>query len=749
MKADDVKTGNGKDLDEAKTDTPTSDEKPRETTLNGDDEEKAGDSGLQLIGQTIAERYEILALLGSGGMSKVYKARQVLTKKIVAIKMLHQHLITNAQVLRRFQKEAEAASRLSHPHIITVHDFGPAGNDQWYLVMDYLEGVPLSDVIKTWGKVDIERCFRIFIQACDALAHAHKLGVLHRDLKPSNIMLVPHDNDPDYVKIVDFGIAKIIEDGEMTRQQLTQTGEVFGSPLYMSPEQCLGKATDARADIYSMGCLMYEALTGKPPLVGDNILETMYKQMNEMPAGLDKQLNVDVRLVQRVENIVFKALSKDPAQRQQSFDELRDALEIAQHEKSSGLALIAQTLMNISHIRHLARNKLGQHWKLFVTTCSVFAIAFLALLIFVMPAYGPGEEPALSNRFMEWKFPKNSKNLPKISTEDPVHKELLREMNKGLSHIGDPFHTTKKLADHSLAAGQRTEALGYYLQARDLGAERNLENSVDMAQIYTGIARIYLDRVKELPNAPGTAVSYASRADAIYDSLGWSAERLVPLLEKADGFVESHDTLNARKAFQELITVWERLNQPGQPALEAPVKRGYITSLMHICNFASCRDQLKRAEKGKTSRENRITFFRKDDAKPIDAIQLNNELIKTLSEYESESESSKQLDALNIAVAHNRIGMEYLEEGKNDWPSLWSSLQRVDFRGVERSLKNLMSHNHAAVKSFQKALKAFRDEGNEDTVSAWFNLADAQWASFEFIEALESRAQARKTQRDL
>lgn len=213
----------------------------------------------RFIGTTIEGRYEVLSLAGKGGMSAVYRARHLLTQRIVALKLMHSHLLTDESAVRRFQQEAKAASRLHHINAISVLDMGITNDGQPYLTMDFLEGRSLSEEIRSCGKIEAMRSIHVFLQVCAALAHAHDQRIVHRDLKPSNVMLIQADDDPDFVKVVDFGIAKILREGSESLK-LTATGDVFGSPYYMSPEQCMGNQLDARSDIYSMGCLMYEAL---------------------------------------------------------------------------------------------------------------------------------------------------------------------------------------------------------------------------------------------------------------------------------------------------------------------------------------------------------------------------------------------------------------------------------------------------------------------------------------------------------
>lgn len=281
-----------------------------------------------LIGTVFAERYTILEVLGRGGMGVVYKARHDLMDRTVAIKMMLPQLVSDDVSLARFQREARAASRINHPNIIAIHDFGMT-NDTGvaYLVMDYIEGCDLGDLIKAEKQIGVQRAAKIFMQVCDALSHAHKIGVVHRDLKPSNIMLLKQPDAGDFAKVLDFGVAKLsAQEGEIDEQKLTTTGEVFGSPVYMSPEQCSGDKLDARSDIYALGCVMYEALTGKPPCAGKTPIETIAKHMTQMPDAF-AMVRPDLYIPDWMERLVFKALAKDPNKRQQSMQQVLEELQ--------------------------------------------------------------------------------------------------------------------------------------------------------------------------------------------------------------------------------------------------------------------------------------------------------------------------------------------------------------------------------------------------------------------------------------
>lgn len=272
--------------------------------------------------------YEFVDVIGEGGMSIVYKARDKMLGRTVAIKLMHTHVAANSKQIMRFQQEAKAASLLSHSNVISVHEFGTLDDGQPFLIMDYADGKSLSEIIGTRGRLPLPRALGIFVQVADALSHAHRKNVIHRDLKPSNIMLCRGDRGEDVAKVVDFGIAKIVQP-ETDKRALTQTGEVFGSPPYMSPEQCAGWPLNNRSDIYSMGCLMFEALTGAPPFAGESLVVTVYKHMNEPPP---RMVIPGEKYPEVLEKIVLKCLDKDPEQRYHSMEQLRDDLKLVLDE---------------------------------------------------------------------------------------------------------------------------------------------------------------------------------------------------------------------------------------------------------------------------------------------------------------------------------------------------------------------------------------------------------------------------------
>jgi len=270
-----------------------------------------------VAGQIIAERYKIVSLLGTGGMGHVYKVEQIFLRKTLALKTLSSKNVSKV-TWRRFQKEARAANSLDHPALVKVQDFGMIDGAHPFFVMDLVEGDTLSHLLKK-GPLPLNTVLAIFQQVCLGLGYAHGQGVIHRDIKPSNIM-VSNASQPEElrVKIVDFGIAKI-ESGEAPESMaLTRTGDIFGTPYYMSPEQCTGIGVDHRADVYSVGCVMFEALTGSPPFISDTALSMMMRHQSELPASL-QEASLGKKFPIGLEQVVAKLLEKQPRARYQTL----------------------------------------------------------------------------------------------------------------------------------------------------------------------------------------------------------------------------------------------------------------------------------------------------------------------------------------------------------------------------------------------------------------------------------------------
>ncbi|MDR3612841.1 MAG: serine/threonine-protein kinase [Candidatus Obscuribacterales bacterium] len=269
---------------------------------------------------SLVKRFEFLSEAGVGGVGTIYKAKQRNNENIVAIKMLSFDDVSS-EAKKRFQEEAKACSRMEHPNLPKLLDYGLTEHGQPYMVLEYFDGSDLSDVLKKAGGVSLTTALDIAEQICLGLQYAHGQGVLHRDLKPSNIMIKWTDGSP-LVKIVDFGIAKLIDD-EDHKDKLTKTGEVIGTPTYMSPEQILGKEIDQRSDLYSVGCVLYELLAGVPPFVGENSVQTILKQLNDKPQSMSEASKGRIFPVD-LESTIAKLLQKDPKDRYRNAGALQE-----------------------------------------------------------------------------------------------------------------------------------------------------------------------------------------------------------------------------------------------------------------------------------------------------------------------------------------------------------------------------------------------------------------------------------------
>ena len=283
-------------------------------------------------------------------MGTVFLTKHLVLNRIRAVKVLHPHLCSDGNAVIRFRNEAAAVSALEHANIIAVHDSGANEAGTPYIAMDFVEGEPLSHLLQSEGALPVSRALPIFRQVAEALSHAHEKGIVHRDLKPSNIILVNSPDRKDFVKVVDFGIAKILPQGNTDEQKLTQTGDVFGSPLYMSPEQCMGGKLDERSDIYSLGCLMYEVLTGTPPFVGNTPYETFLKHMNEQPPGLKAAVK-DRSTRQSLEVILFACLAKEPEKRYQSMRRLADHMKLVEEGMHRGILARAKNWWYLTQLK--------------------------------------------------------------------------------------------------------------------------------------------------------------------------------------------------------------------------------------------------------------------------------------------------------------------------------------------------------------------------------------------------------------
>ena len=303
------------------------------TTVSLQPQRTAPAGATELIGSYLDARYQVRRLIGEGGMGLVYEAEHTEIGRRVAVKVLHAAYTRHAEVVARFRAEARAATRIGHPHIVEVLDSGTTVEGAVYFVMEFLAGQDLSAVINKEGPQPQRRAIAIGREICQALAAAHRAGIVHRDMKPENVFLIEREGHKDFVKVLDFGIAKTLEQTTEKQGRLTQPGMAMGTPEYMAPEQAAGQPTDLRADIYSVGAILYEMLSGKVPIEGANVMEILTKKATTEPLPVG-QLRADVD--RDLERLVMRMLARSPEQRPQSMDEVAGELGRLSSSASSG-----------------------------------------------------------------------------------------------------------------------------------------------------------------------------------------------------------------------------------------------------------------------------------------------------------------------------------------------------------------------------------------------------------------------------
>jgi tRNA A-37 threonylcarbamoyl transferase component Bud32 len=274
-----------------------------------------------MIGTILGGRYRVVHKLGEGATSEIYLAEHMHIGRKEAIKVLRPEVASDPTFVSRFRREARAINRVQHPNIIGIYDFGQLPDGRLYLAMEYGKGVSVDSVLVEAGSLELPRALHVLHQLASAVGHAHSHAVVHRDLKPANLMLVEHRGHRDVLKVLDFGMAKILE--SEAADQLTRQGQIFGTPAYMSPEQATGMPTDPRSDIYSVGCIGFELLTGAPPFAGNRI-ELVQAHLETTPPPVSSRAS-DLPAV--VDGIIAQCLAKEPAERFQNGAQLCSALE--------------------------------------------------------------------------------------------------------------------------------------------------------------------------------------------------------------------------------------------------------------------------------------------------------------------------------------------------------------------------------------------------------------------------------------
>ncbi len=441
----------------------------------------------------LGERYEVLSLVGRGGMGVVYKVKDRAVNKVFAVKVLNQDLVQDKVSVKRFEQEAKAASALTHANLAAVYDYGVAVSGCPFLVMDYLDGQTLEQELAKEGYFDSTRGLDIFIQIAEALADSHLKGVIHRDIKPANIILEKSENGSDFVKLVDFGIAKVLPSEQKAHENLTQTGDIFGSPLYMSPEQCQGNMQDRRSDIYSLGCLMYETLTGVKPFAAANPIKVILRHINEDPAPISAltgmaNLPAPFKVPGDLAKVVQRCLVRDPDQRYQSaYDLVNDLKLIRDGEKVKFPRSLA--VGNANYSKTNGRVVLALLLVLLAVACFFIdrvreAAALRSVSTVGRPIAGPTNQfaDALdfdSKSFSYFSSGQYDKAAPLLEFGTKVYRDSIAAdlkkgddeafrrdsalLNENFQHIGKCY---MMMARQSTASGESAEAVEYLKKAK-------------------------------------------------------------------------------------------------------------------------------------------------------------------------------------------------------------------------------------------------------------------------------------------
>ncbi|MGM0559017.1 MAG: protein kinase domain-containing protein [Myxococcota bacterium] len=517
-----------------------------------------------LTGATLSGRYRVEEKLGEGAMGAVFRAEHELMKKTVAIKVLRPNMNDQSEIVARFRREAQAAAHIDHPNICAATDFGQMPDGTFFLVIEYLEGRTLEEALDAQGRLPVEQVLHIAAQMADALEQAHKAGVVHRDLKPENVMLVYRDEDPDFVKIMDFGVAHVRLDEEHETERLTRAGFVYGTPSYMSPEQASGGEVDPRADIYSLGIICYELLTGDVPFRDENVARIMAMHVTEEPVP-PSELAPDAGIPPEVEQLVLDMLAKDPVDRPSSAAQVKrridDIREDEQPESNVDLGARGRDAVDrmasgasggIDRARAWMREQDSLTRTVVVLAAMTLALALLVVptAIFVSVVGGDSAEQraererdlaAEREAFIE----KDASDELREALDSKRAGQIVKAAEGMLEKSPDNAHLHYLKGVYSADLGRWDDALGAYERA--LAADSAYRN--DGALIEDVFARFSSRNAEDSQRAAdiiredlGTGVSSRRLADiARTSSRKKTRKRAVTLLQRTGGFGELED----------------------------------------------------------------------------------------------------------------------------------------------------------------------------------------------------------------
>ena len=512
-----------------------------------------------LVGKILDGRWSVLKLFGEGSMSTVYQAEHLQSGEYVVLKILNQQISTNASNVKRFDATSREIIGLRHPRIAKFLDIHLDDRGSVFLVLENLPGESLEDVLAKTGHLPTHKTIEIFSQVCEALEYGHEDNVLHRDLKPSNIILLENNRHKDEVKLADYGVAKLLSDDSddpRASGYITRSKEVFGSPMYMSPEQCMGKRLDPRSDIYSLGCVMYETLTGKPPFVGKNVLETAYKHMNEPPKQLVPDGSSD-RVLTRLQTVIFKALNKDPSERYQSISQIKSDLSLmlsgSEEEWNANTYALKKMPKLKGKKQQVKKESSGKPWVSFEVAVigSVSLIIILVVVVWAFSFLNPeATETSKFNNDEIW-LAKPSNKVQESGEfgvqEDTAHGELSRVERETGADSKEYAKALATLISVYVKNGRWTDSITNLKTLVE--TYKKLGDDQSLSEAYKQLAFSYFNE-----NQLDDAANYATQAVDLMDKIQRpDAYKLIPLQILGDISLQKKDMTKAESIYKRLF----------------------------------------------------------------------------------------------------------------------------------------------------------------------------------------------------
>lgn len=596
-------------------------------------EPSSGETAENFTGTTVSDRYEVLSTIGTGGMGTVYKVRDKNLQTVFALKALRQEFGCNPEANKRFQREIEAIKRLDHPNLVSIYDSGRTQTGAPYLVMDYAEGENLANVLKSEGPMHPLRFIDLFTQILEALEHAHEKGVVHRDLKPSNIIVTKTESGAEIVKLVDFGIAKLSLHSNKTTQSVTRTGDIFGSPLYMSPEHCEGKRLDQRSDIYSLGCMMYECLTGHTPFSGENPVKTVLSHLYDAPSPMRRLTSLEVP--SELEAVVMKCLNKDPADRYETARELLSEFKLIKEQKPPNVLKHADRRSRRKRLELTLRKYFP--WTL-VATCIVFILSVVPDLPYLFLLVDTGG--AINRHTGADDFSKailgrsDAYNLPYSYLCSAAVQGMAGNVDRSLDELGKSARIFNERSDANSAL-----MADYFLIAMELNSGKTKDVSAHVKDAIKQIDKNSFDGPKKgmrlisflyLPNLVSSRTEYATKL--------------------ANDLARSKRSAEAEEVWSHILT-----NMPKKPGELFELNCAYEKYLLLVGKTAEAKQLREKLLKEKPWRQELIDeCIRARDPQTAIPILVHDISTKELKSIYAREDMMRYLDRLRVcnSLAH-------------------------------------------------------------------------------------------------